>query len=356
MRRTGVARHLANLALFGGALLLVLLVVELVLRRFGLASPVLYRLDPVVGYEPRPGQASSRLGVTVHINDAGLRDDEPLAAIMRSPGRVLVVGNSVTYGSSLVSQDELFTEVAEEDLRPRWPGIKVLNGGVAGYSVSQIARRAPRLMRSTEPQWLVLYVIREDFNRAPVRYPHLDSDHEPQRRPPLALMPFVRLSLGFVAGRYRVLDRWPTLKAVWPSAPPSRVPAYDQSRLADLHLEALAGMLRDWESTGRSRSRVLAFVSPTQQEVAERRERPNADLIARLDSLGIRAHDLQPDFVEAMTHNGRSAADYYHDNIHYRPAGNAVAGRVLASYLTSALAADSITSGAHRMSPAPRPN
>ena len=335
-----------NLALLAGALLLAILLIEGGLRAFGLSQPVLYRLDPVVGYEPLPRQASSRLGVTVHINDIGLRDDESLATLMRSRERILVVGNSVTYGSSLVSQDELFTEVAERELRPARPGLKVLNGGVAGYSVSQIARRAPRLIEQTRPDYLILYFIRQDFTRPPVRYPDADSQQEPQRRPRLALVPFVRLSLGFVAGRYRLLERWPALAAVWPSSPPSRVPPYDRSRVMDLHFDAVEELLRGWIAGGHGRANILAFVSPTLADVAENRPAPNADLVERLRSLGVEAHDLQPDFRAAMTRGEHEPAEYYHDDIHYQPAGNAVAGLVLAAHLRRRLATAGGAAGA----------
>ncbi|HEX6107688.1 MAG TPA: hypothetical protein VFZ26_19035 [Gemmatimonadales bacterium] len=325
----------ANLALLAGALVATLLLVEGGLRLFGLASPVLYRLDPVIGYEPRPSQVSFRLGVKVHINDVGLRDDEDLATLMDSRERILVVGNSVTYGSSLVSQDELFTEVLERYLRPRRPGVKVLNGGVAGYSVTQIVRRAPRLVRQTDPDYLVLYLIREDFNRHPVRYPHEDSSQEPQRRPPLALVTFLRLSTAFVDGRYRLRERFPALDLLWPpGAPPPRVPPYDRSRVMDLHFEAIEEFLRtEWDPSGRSRSNVIAFISPTRGDIVEDRRQRNDELVRRLEALGVGAHNLQPDFRAAMSPDGLDPAEYYHDQIHYRPRGNDVAGRVVGEYL-----------------------
>ena len=315
-----------------------LLLLEIVLRLFGLASPILYRIDPALGYEPRPGQTSSRLGVQVHINDAGLRDDESLATLLGAGDRVLVVGNSVTYGSSLVSQDELFTEVAERELRGDHPGIKVLNGGVAGYSVTQIVRRAPRLIERTRPRILVLYFIRDDFRRAPVRIPAEDSSQEPQRRPPLALVTFTRLGLGFVDGRYRITERIPMLRAIMPRGPRSTVPPYDRDRVVDLHVEAIGEFLRTaWDPAGGRREDVIAFISPSRTDVAEDRPMPNGDLVLRLQGLGIPAHDLEADFHRAMS--GRDIGEYYHDEIHYRPAGNAVAGRILAGHLRRALGA-----------------
>ena len=308
------------------------------LRLFGLASPILNRLDPVLGYEPMPSQVSSRLGVEVQINDAGLRDDEDLAALLGAGDRILVVGNSVTYGSSLVSQDELFTEVAERELRSGHPGIKVLNGGVPGYSVTQIVRRAPRLIARTKPRYLVLYFIRNDFHRPPIRFPPEDSPQHPQRPPPLALVVFTYLSVAFVDSRYRISQRLPVLNAILPRGPRSTVPPYDTSRVLDLHVEAIEQFLRTvWDTGGRRRSDVIAFISPTRRDVEDDRRAPNRDLVLRLEALAIQAHDLQADFHGLLA--GHDLGEYYHDEIHYRAAGNAVAGRVLAGYLRSELGA-----------------
>ena len=331
-------RLLGNLALLLGGILAVLALAEGVLRLFGLASPVLYRADPEFGYEPRPGQVSSRLGTRVHINDAGLRDDEDLASLMRGTERVLVIGNSVTYGSSLVSQEELFTEVAERRLRSTRPGLKVLNGGVAGYSVSQMVKRAPRLIERTDPHHLVLYVIGEDFRRAPVRYPPDDSPQEPLRRPRSALVIFVHLSLAFIDGRHRLRERLPILKPFFPRGSPSVIPPYDRGRVADIHFAALEEFLTAWEASGRRRSELVAFISPDRAAVAENDATRNAGLVRRFEELRVRVHDLQPDFRRAVEAGAR-LEDLYHDEIHYRPAGNELAGRLLAARLSPLLAA-----------------
>lgn len=325
------------MGLVGAGLLTGLLLVEGTLRLFGLASPILYRLDPDFGYEPIPSQSSFRLGVRVHINDIGLRDDESHAQLMRSGRRVLVIGNSVTYGSSLVSQPELFTEVLERELRPTFPALKILNGGVAGYSTSQMMKRAPRLVELTAPEHLIVYLIREDFQRAPVRYPPPDSPQEPQRRPPVAMVTFLKLSIGFVGGRYGLDRHLPILQKLWPRQP-HVIPSYDRSRVIDIHFEAVEEFLRGtWEASGRDRAQVTAFLSPTRDDVASNRRMPNADLVQRFEALGIKAYDLQRDFHEVMSAGDGELAEYYHDNIHYRPKGNEVAGRVIGKHLAREL-------------------
>lgn len=325
----------SNLGLVAAAVLATLLILEAALRLFGLASPIIYRLDPRFGYEPMPSQSSFRLGVRVHINDVGLRDDEDFAALMKGTERILVIGNSVTYGSSLVSQPELFTEVLERELRSRRPGVKVLNAGVAGYSVSQMMMRAPRLVELTAPHHLVLYVIQNDFRRPPVRYPAEGSPQEPLKRPRSALITFMQLSLPFLDGRYGIRKLLPQpLQALWPRGPSPDVPWYDRSRVVEIHIEAVERFLRTvWEPGGHDRANVIAFISPTRSDVLENRPMPNADLVRRFDSLGIQAYDLQSDFHDGIIAAGHDIAEYYHDDIHYRERGNELAGRAVAKHL-----------------------
>lgn len=132
-----------NLLLLLLALAVTLLLLEVVLRVLGVLEPVLYRPDPVLGYEPQPNQSATRLGVPIYIGDIGLRDNENDSTLLKSKTRLLVIGNSVTYGGSRIRQPDLFTEVMERDLRSRRGDIKVLNAGVNGYSVSQMLARAP---------------------------------------------------------------------------------------------------------------------------------------------------------------------------------------------------------------------
>jgi hypothetical protein len=79
-------------------MLAVLLAIEVGLRFFGLASPILYRLDAVTGYEPLPNQTSSRLGVAVHINDAGRRDKDSPQEPQRPPPLALATFTRLALG------------------------------------------------------------------------------------------------------------------------------------------------------------------------------------------------------------------------------------------------------------------
>lgn len=323
-----------NLALLLASVTGVLLLLEIMMRVLGMQDPVTYRTDPAFGYEPRPNQSAKRLGVPIYINDLGLRDDEDGSALLESSTRILVIGNSVTYGGSRTHQRDLFTEVLERELRKRGRDVKVLNGGVNGYSVSQMIARARTLVPSSQPTSLVLFLLRGDFLRAPVVFIREGNFVYPLHRPTSALLDFIRLAVNHLNNRYGFLQYLPSglQGSIKPS--PVQVPPYDEARIVDTHFAAIQKFLGSvWEPAGHSRDDITVFFSPTRDELLKGNEDANGDLIQRFAALGIRAYDLRKAYHKAITAGGKPVEDYYFDQVHYLPAGHALAGRILADYL-----------------------
>lgn len=332
MRRLRSA--LVNLSVLAATLAIALLAAEAALRLLGMTAPVTYRPDRVYGYEPRPNQSSTRLGVSIYIDDLGLRDDEDSAAVVAGRTRILVLGNSVTYGGSRVRQQDLLTEVLERRLDESKGGVKVMNAGVNGYSVSQMLGRATRLVRSTHPQVIVMYTIRGDFLRPPVQFLSEGNFVYPLRRPRSALADFVLLSVNHLNKRYPVIEMMPRWLARYWDAPANVVPPYDTARIVDTHLAALGAFVRTtWHEVGGTPAQIVVLIAPTRADVMAGRLEPNADIVARLRSLGVQAHDLGRDFHEAIVARGEDAADYYWDSVHYVEKGHALAGTVAAKYV-----------------------
>lgn len=130
------ARHkiLAVTGLLGFCLLAVLAAAELLLRGlYGLGNPVLYQSNPLYGYRPAPSQELTRFsGARIQINNLGLRARRDWDA--KRAGRVLFLGDSVTYGGSYIDTSELFTELAIDGL----DGLESGNGGVNGWGVENV--------------------------------------------------------------------------------------------------------------------------------------------------------------------------------------------------------------------------
>jgi lysophospholipase L1-like esterase len=330
-----------KLSLLVAALVLVLAAAEGVLRLLGMLDPITYRHDPVYGYEPKPNQSANRLGVKIFSNDIGLRDDEPRAALMRGGRRLLVLGDSVTYGGSRTRQPDLFTEVLERTLQAGSHRIKVLNAGVNGYSVSQMVHRGQRLVEETDPHYLILYVVRGDFRRSPVQYLADGNYIYPTRKPRSALAALMLLSVNHINKRTPIFDHMPRWLAHLWDMPHNHVPAYDKSRIVETHLAALDNFLRTtWEGQGRSRRHVLVFFSPYATDLQADLPAPNADLVAALEALGVQAYDLQPNFRTVIAGSGAEVGDYYWDEVHFIEKGHALAAEIVYQYLVREWLAD----------------
>ncbi|MGE3318998.1 MAG: hypothetical protein AB7I18_06845 [Candidatus Berkiella sp.] len=100
---------------------------------FGLGKPVIYDSHPVYGYRPQPNQNVMRNhNVAVNINNLGLRamnDWDP-----NPHHKVLFLGDSVTYGGSYISNEQLFSTLA---ISP-FPDYQSGNAGVNGWGVNNV--------------------------------------------------------------------------------------------------------------------------------------------------------------------------------------------------------------------------
>lgn len=98
-------------------LFLVLLLTELGLRSaLGLGNPILYRADPSYGYFTRPNQRTRRLFARTVINSRGMRCREFAYEKPRGTLRLMFLGDSITYGTTQVDQDDIFAEQVRKNL------------------------------------------------------------------------------------------------------------------------------------------------------------------------------------------------------------------------------------------------
>ncbi|MFO7974537.1 MAG: SGNH/GDSL hydrolase family protein [Candidatus Hydrogenedentota bacterium] len=161
---------------------------EIVLRVFGVTDPVLYERDPCLGYRLKPAQQVSYIGNDIIINDWGLRD--PRAFEGPPPAgtqRILVLGDSVTWGGIRLPQEALFTTRLEHNLGVLGHDAEVLNAGVNGYSVAQMATLYETHLADLSPDLVLVYAIPRDFLRPPTVKLARNSVAFPLQRPSLAL-------------------------------------------------------------------------------------------------------------------------------------------------------------------------
>jgi hypothetical protein len=123
------------------ALLLILAVSgELILRSMGFGHPVVYRIDPRIGYYPAPHQDVHRYGGEIHINAFGMRSRDCTVEKPAGAYRVLMLGDSTLYGGSYIDQKQMYATILDGRLNEEkglFPGspqqIQLLCMGVNGW-------------------------------------------------------------------------------------------------------------------------------------------------------------------------------------------------------------------------------
>ena len=115
--------------------------IEIALRALGLAYPEIHRLDPELGWSPRPLLKSSAGFAThapIEINSAGFRDHEHPLQKSADVFRIAVLGDSFVEGRE-VEFDDLFWRVANREMncKPSGKRPEILGFGVNGYSTAQ---------------------------------------------------------------------------------------------------------------------------------------------------------------------------------------------------------------------------
>jgi len=113
---------------------------ELILGLMGFGHPIVYRVDPRVGYYPAPNQDVHRYGGNIHINAFGMRSGNVAAQKPADAYRILMLGDSTLYGGSYLDQSQIYASRLEgllDRARGALPGpprhVEVLAMGVNAW-------------------------------------------------------------------------------------------------------------------------------------------------------------------------------------------------------------------------------
>ncbi len=127
MRASGMYRRI-------GVLAILLIAAEIALRVvLGLGHPLLMEPNPVYGYMPAPNQDLRRFFSHIHINSYGMRSDDIEANRPPRKKRILLVGDSVLFGTTYLDQAAIFTTLLQRDLGP---DTEVMNASAGGWAPS----------------------------------------------------------------------------------------------------------------------------------------------------------------------------------------------------------------------------
>jgi len=126
------------------------------------ASPGLYVVDPKVGHRMKPGLRGvlgnfAEFTTQVRVNQLGIRGPE-IGPSRPGVRRVLVLGDSFTFGMGVEEQDAFPAQIAAE-LGRRGVHSEGINAGIGGYGVPDEVRWFEQYGREIHPDVLVLGIF-----------------------------------------------------------------------------------------------------------------------------------------------------------------------------------------------------
>lgn len=103
-------------------------------RQYGFGAPLLYRAA-ASGYEMVPNQQISRLGHTTSVNGIGTRGPEVSLMPEGDRFRVLVLGDSVANGGTMLDDAETFPAIASARLNAQGCRSEMIDAATGGWSI-----------------------------------------------------------------------------------------------------------------------------------------------------------------------------------------------------------------------------
>ena len=126
--------------------------------------------DRVLGHEHRPGAAARLMGVDVRINQRKLRDAEYPYERPAGVKRVLMLGDSITFGWGVPGEDTVAKRL-ERALRAAGRKVEVLNAGVGNYNTTMEVSYFLAEGARYDPQVVVLNYFINDAEPVPASRP-----------------------------------------------------------------------------------------------------------------------------------------------------------------------------------------
>lgn len=134
---------------------------------------------PQLGHEHRPNSAADRLmGVPVSINSLGLRDREYSLAKPQGTVRVLMLGDSVTFGWGVRIEDTPSKMIERKLNEGRIPPVyEVINAGVGNYNTVQEVTYFLHKGHKLNPDLVVLNYFINDAEPTPLKKQSILAEH-----------------------------------------------------------------------------------------------------------------------------------------------------------------------------------
>src|SRR5512139_1639636 len=288
-----VLRHLASrLALVICSLLISLAAVEFTGRTAGLWQPSrTFQYNVTRGYELTPNVAD--------VNALGLRGGPIEAARLPGVGRVIVLGDSFTYGDGVRANEALPAQLELQLNQKGNARYEVLNFGVPGYNTAQEFAYLQEAGLALHPDLVIVAFNLSDADFSPLRNQsrsHVMLVHAKE---------FLKAHVGFydfARLQFRGMQEWSfrndPATAVWPEMYPIRLAARGEpSRGWDQCRAALQGIAQTCRRAGIP---VVMVFWPVLERLSDYPYRSEHTFVTtQAKALGIPVLDLLPVFAGA---------------------------------------------------------
>lgn len=174
-----VTVDIKNMVLIVVGVFLSLFIVEIVLRLWappiaGQGMAQIYQPSSFFTWDLIPGESGNGVnGNSIHINSAGFRDEESSLRKQAGIHRIMVIGDSFTFGSG-VNVEDTYCEQLERLLHNTNSPHEVINCGVVGYDMWQYFEVLKRKVLPYQPDLVIIGVFFDDIGAS--RPPYEDSN------------------------------------------------------------------------------------------------------------------------------------------------------------------------------------
>ena len=124
--------------------------------------------NSAIGHQHIPGARARLMGVDVKINRDGLRDEYAIQQTGEG-ARILMLGDSITFGWGVPEQDTVATRLERTFLLRYGASVEVINSGVGNYNTAMEVAWYEQEGVLLKPDMVVLNVFINDAEQTPVR-------------------------------------------------------------------------------------------------------------------------------------------------------------------------------------------
>jgi lysophospholipase L1-like esterase len=136
---------------------------DIILQQYGLGNVIVYQNSIISGYTLKPNQILMRKFSTIKINNLGMRSNNDWDD-NENDTKILFIGDSVTYGGSVVSNNDLFSEKVCTELNSKKNTHICGNFSANGYSIISITNKI-KYKKFNNEDLIIIILTASDLER-----------------------------------------------------------------------------------------------------------------------------------------------------------------------------------------------